>query len=258
MRRSLGYSLLLSLAVAAVLLGGCKRQQHQDVGPELDRVKGDLEETRRKLTAAEKSLAEVKDQLALASAVVATAQAAAAAKAELLAQADAQRLALQTENDSLKRSDAMVFAAIRAVQLQGHSVTALNRYQQFVKDFPQSPLAGYANAAITELTSESAREAQRRREQFDPKRAERELVKRFHEGFSTLQELAPLFKKKTRAQVVALVGAPTQTFYNGTELGYDDRVIDGATGKKGMLVIGFEGGVVSSLRVNYAGRKFVP
>jgi hypothetical protein len=74
----------------------------------------------------------------------------------------------------------------------------------------------------------------------------------------TLQELGPVLKKKSLTQVLSLLGRPNQTFNSGTELGYANRAVDPATGTRGMLIIGFDQGTVANLRVEYAGRKYVP
>ena len=63
---------------------------------------------------------------------------------------------------------------------------------------------------------------------------------------------------KTPAQVVTLLGRPDQSFNDGTEIGYTDKAFDPAANRKGMLIIGFEDGAVTTLRVGYTGRKMTP
>jgi outer membrane protein assembly factor BamD (BamD/ComL family) len=180
---------------------------------------------------------------------------------QTITEKDAQFRALQLETETLKKRDGLVFAEIRALQQQGQTGPALSRYQDFLKAYPTSPLAAYAASAVTELTAEvntaSANEARRRADLIDPNR-DRELVRRFNDGFATPEELAPLLKKKSRAKVLTLLGQPNQTFNDGSELGYADKALSSATGKRGMLIVSFESGTFSSVRLDYAGRKVVP
>ena len=58
--------------------------------------------------------------------------------------------------------------------------------------------------------------------------------------------------------MLALCGRPQQVFNDGTEIGYTDKATDPVSSKKGTLIIGFTGETVSSLRLDYAGRKIRP
>ena len=92
----------------------------------------------------------------------------------------------------------------------------------------------------------------------DPKRKERETLNLFRDGLLTPQELGPLIRKKTLAQVIALLGDPSHTFPGGTDIGYSERVTNPRTGRKGMLIITFDSAGVAAFRIDYAGPKMVP
>lgn len=249
---------VIALLLLAVLLPGCGPEEKQDLAPKVDGLEAEVEETRRKLSGAEKSLTSASDQLVLATLALDAAKKGIAEKDQALAQRDEQLRVAQAEIVALKKTDGFAFAEIRGLQQKGQSTVALGRYQQFVRDFPGSPLAADATSAIAALNAESQRDSRARQEIIDPKRPERELVKLFNEGYSSPQELALLFKGKTKAQVLALCGRPQQVFNDGTEIGYADKTTDPATSRKGMLIVGFSGDVVSTLRVDYAGRKIRP
>ena len=84
------------------------------------------------------------------------------------------------------------------------------------------------------------KEARARAVAIDPHAVEREALKKFNDGWATPEDLVPLLRRKTMADVVKLLGAPNMTYREGSELGYVDRVVDPTTGAKGTLVIGFE------------------
>ena len=249
---------LLSLLCAGVLLAGCGRDDTPQLAPKVDALKTEVEETKRKLSAAESSFTEASDRLVLATLAMDAAKKEVAEKNQALAQRDEQLRLAQAEVAALKKGEGVTFAEIRGLQAKGQPTLALTRYQQFVRDFPGSPLAADATSAIAAINAESQRESRARQAIIDPKRPERDLVKLFSEGYSSPQELAPLFKNKTRAEVTALCGRPQQAFNDGREYGYADKTTDPATGKKGMLIVGFEGDKVSTLRMDYAGRKIRP
>src|SRR5260221_2815322 len=124
--------LLIFLMLAAALFSSCsKPEERPDLAPEVDRLKSELEETARKLNAAEKDLATKNDQAALASATLQAAKTEAAEKNVIVTQRDAQVAALKSEMATLTKSDAFIFADIRNLQQQGSTVVALDRYQKF-------------------------------------------------------------------------------------------------------------------------------
>jgi outer membrane murein-binding lipoprotein Lpp len=247
-----------ALILLGTLLAGCGPEENKDLMKEVTQLKTDLKQTARSLNGAEISLEAKNEEVKAANAAAEAAKSKLTEKEEAVVLKDAQIKTLQDEVAVLKKGDAAVFAEITALQQKGQNVVALSRYQKFVTDFPKSSLVPSANSAIAQLT-QVQKEIRRQVELIAPtKRTDKDLLKNFNEGYMTLQELAPALKKKTTAQVLELLGRPSRTYADGTEIGYEDKAINPATGTRGMLIIGFEAGVVSSLRVEYSGRRVTP
>ena len=251
-------AILFSIMALAALPLGCEREAGPDPAAEAARLKTESEDLRQKLGAAEKNLEARKDAAALASEAAAAAKKQAVEREQLAAQKDAQIRALQAELAALKKSDALVFAEISSFQQQGLTTVALSRYEQFTRDYPQSPLVANAVFAMTQLSATADREAKTRAGQVGTKKRENEVLKYLAEGSASVEEIAPLLKNKTPAEVVKLLGQPNRTYRNGTEFGYVDKVSDPGKGGKDTLVISFESDRVSSLRAGYLGREIKP
>ena len=248
---------LVSIVVLAVLFTGCKRNVATDENAEVNRLNAELSVAREKLAAAEKAFATKQDDHAFATSADAGKQPPVDENPSA-APKDAQIRALQAELAALKKSDAFLFAEASAAQQKESASIALDRYQKFFRDFPQSPLATDADRAISELSLVVEREARSRANAMDPRHPEREILKHFAEGTATVKEVAPLLRGRSRSEVLKILGAPGQTFRDGRELGYVDKVIDPSTGKKETLVIGFESDAVSTLRLGYLGKAIKP
>ena len=251
MNRILVFALVLSFGFS-----GCSRRDEKpDLSGEVTRLNGEVAALKEKLAAAEKAVAAKSDQTALATATATEeAKQQLAEKDKALAQRDGQLRAVQAELTALKKSDAVVFGEIRGVQARGLAATARDRYQQFLNDFPNSPLAPLAKNSFSETSSEVTR----RDSQVDPQRHEREVLQQFAENVVTLEEIAPILKGKTSADVVKLLGRPSQTLRNGAEITYAAKALNPDTGRKGMLIIRFDSGTVAALRVDYQGREIKP
>ena len=216
------YAILISLLVLAALPLGCQREGGPDLAAENVRLKTESDDLRQKLAAAEKSLEGRKDAVALAGESAAVAKKQAVEKEQLGAQKDAQIRALQAELAALKKSDALVFAEISSFQQQGLTTVALSRYEQFTRDYPLSPLVANAVSAMTQLSSTAEREAKTRAGQVGVKQRDRQILQYLAEGTASVEEIAPLLKNKTPAEVAKLLGPPNRTYRNGTEFGYVD------------------------------------
>ena len=241
-----------------MLAAGCRREAGPDHGAEVTRLTAEAEGLRQQLAAAEKNLTAQKDAVALAAENSAAAKKAAAEREQGAGQKDAQLRAVQAELAELKKSEVMVFAEISRFQQQGLTSIALGRYEQFLKDFPNSPLAAHAVTAMAQLAATAEREAKAHVSPTDPKRKQREILQYLADGTATVEEVAPLLKNRTPAEVAKLLGPPSRTYRNGTEFGYVDKVSDAATGAKNTLVISFEEERVSGVRAGYQGRIIKP
>ena len=252
--------LLIPLALLAIFAAGCDRPANPDLTAEVARLNSELEAAQLQLEAAEKAGTMKKQDAAIAAAGNATKMPPPAPPAPDTSgvQKDAQIITLQAQMAELKKRDVFAFADASAAMQSGGNNVALERYQQFLKDFPNSPLAADADRAIAELTTTKEREARARTLLIDPRRPERDILQHFAKATVTVKEIAPLLKNRTQADVVKLLGQPNQLFRDGKELGYTDRVIDPANGARDTLVIGFEDDLVSTLRAGYLGKPVKP
>ena len=247
---------LAVLTSAGWLLAGCDREAGEHPR-QIDGMKADVEEAKRRLSHLQNSLAAKDAELAVNTQALEAAKNGLTDLEKALNERNAQLRDARAELADLKKTDAQAFTEITATQQQGSSGLAVARYQKFVKDYPKSPLVYHANNAIAVLTVAQA-EVRKQVTPADPAQRAKDFSKNFNEGYMTLQELAPYLKKRTLPQVLTLLGRPNQTFNEGTEIGYSEKAVNPVNGNRGMLIISFEGGTVSALRVEYAGRKMIP
>ena len=246
------------LLVLATLLVGCRRDASPDLKPEVDRLRADLAAAQHQLAVDDKMFSTQQQHETQAVAAVESEKKQTSEKEQIVMQKDAQIRALQAELANLKKADALAYAEASASVATGVASIPLSRYQQFLRDFPQSPLAADANRAVAELTVKNDREAKERAALIDPRRGDRETLKHFTDGIATAEEMVPLLKNRPRADVVKMLGTPGKSFRDGTEIGYVDRIIDSTTGGKGTLVISFEADRVVGVRVGYQGKVIKP
>jgi outer membrane murein-binding lipoprotein Lpp len=249
----------VSLVLAGTFLTGCQRETAgPDLKAEVERLTAELNAATGKISGMEKQLQEAKDELALAAAGAEAAKREASERDSGTKLKDAQIGALETRLSDVMKSDGLAYMAASALMQNGAPGNALEKYQKFVTDFPESPLVADAKRAIVELSPVVAKDAQWRQNLIDPRRGDRELIKRFGDGIVTMEELSPLLRRRSAAEVVKLLGTPSRTYRNGTEIGYEDKVIDSKTGNKATLVIKFVSDRVDSLRLGYQGREVKP
>ena len=242
------------LILLGLFAAGCNRPSGPDLTAEVQHLTSELEAAHLKLDTLEKARVSKQQDIAIATSADVPKNPPPATEAPGVQN---QVAALQAEIAELKKRDVFAFAAASAAMQSGGG-GALARYQQFLTDFPNSPLAADADRAIAELTTAKEREARARTLVMDPRRPERDILQHFNDGNVTVKEIAPLLKNRSQAEIVKLLGPPTQTFRDGKELGYTDKVLDPATGGKGTLVIGFEADAVSTLRIGYLGKPIKP
>lgn len=255
-RTASGFRFIAPFLFASAFLTACDPDgsEHRR---QFEALRADLDESKRRLSHVQNSLAAKDAELAVTTTTLEAAKSGLADLELALEERNGQLRAARADLDELKKSEALVFAEIAALQQQGQNTIAVTRYQKFITDHPKSPLVANAAGAISQLT-EVQQEVRKQVEQMDPRRREKDFSKSFNEGYMTLQELAPHLKKKTLPQVLALLGKPNQTYNESTELGYADRAINPVTGTRGMLIVSFEGGTVATLRVEYGGRRMTP
>lgn len=213
------------------------------------------------LAAAQTRLRFKEDALELAKANSAESQAEIQEKTKQLTERDTRLTTLATELDNLKKQDSQVFRGIGELRQRGQFNSALNSYRMFMQDFPDSPLLPDAERAIAALTTRVETEefeSPTTATMTQTKRAQQGVKQRLAYGAVSAEELRPIIKNKTSREISSLLGNPDHVFPNGADWGYAERAIDERTGQKEMLIITFAAGKVSSFRLGYAGRKFLP
>jgi len=250
--------------VLILALGGLSSGCHQKKGPSPEaqieqlQTTAELDRTKKKLAATEKEMTAKDDAIVLAKEEAEKTKKDVADKDKVMADKDAKIKALDAELTELKKRDVFAYAEASRFHQQNLNTSALDRYRQFIVTYPTSPLVADANRAIAELNVTAPKEAHAKAVTGDPYVVERAALKKFNDGWATAEDLAPLLKQKTLADVVKLLGAPNKTFRDGKELGYVDRVVDPTTGGRATLVIGFEGDRVATLRLGYLGKPIRP
>jgi hypothetical protein len=250
--------------VLLLALSGLSTGCHQDKGPSPEtqveglQLSSELDRTKKKLEAVQKELTSKDDAIALAKEESEKSKKDTVEKERVIADKDKRIKALEGEIAEMKKSDVFLFAEASKLHQQNLNTSALDRYRQFMTAFPASPLVADANRAITELSVIAPKEARARAVTLNAFAVERDALKKFSDGWATPEDLAPLLKRKSMADVVKLLGPPNTTYREGKELGYVDKVVDATSGARGTLVIGFEEDRVSTLRLGYLGKPIRP
>lgn len=250
------------LLLTALVLVGCDRNSGPDLRAEVQRLSTELEATKTRLATAEKLAATKTEEAAKAAAdtfVTELNKQPAPEVEKAMAEKDAQIKALQAEVATLKKGESAALAEATDYQRRGLTTIALDRYTQFARDYPNSPFMLHADRALADLRVTAEKESKERQKVIDPQRPQRDVLKRWEDGAVTVEEIAPLLKNRQTPEIVNLLGKPNQTYRNGTELAYTDKVIDTASGNKETLVIVLDGsGYATSFRLGYRGRVIKP
>ncbi len=258
--RCFSYASVVLLLALSGLSTGC----HKDKGPSPEtqveglQMSAELDRAKKKIATVEKDLTAKEEAIVLAKEETEKSKKETAEKEKALAEKNKQIKALENEIAEMKKKDVFIFAEASKLHQQNLNSSALDRYRQFVATYPASPLVVDANRAIAELSVTAPKEARARAVTLDAFAVEREALKKFTDGWATPEDMAPLLRRKSMADVVKLLGPPNMTYREGKELGYVDRVVDAGSGARGTLVIGFEEDRVSTLRLGYLGKPFKP
>lgn len=181
-----------------------------------------------------------------------------------------------TGQEQKEGEEARIFGEIILLYRQGQLNAALTRSRQFLDNYPRSPLRSDTQAAIGEIMADlNRRETTAATGATDPVAPvwfeeptrtrstqvsrERNLVNHVRTGMAvTSSEIAPLLKNKTPDQVIGMFGKPNRVFPGGSEWGYLNRGINTLRGDRDTLIISFNNGVVSAVRVGYSGARVAP
>jgi hypothetical protein len=142
--------------------------------------------------------------------------------------AQAEEQTLQKEIDDQKNSAGYAFGGLVKIRAQGNLAEAHTEFTAFLQRFPNGPIALAARGQLSEIDKALAAQAEMKRQQAaDAARvaaqARANLLARAAAGQATLSEVRLFLLGKTRAEVNALFGAPTET--GSDRWGYAQRMI---------------------------------
>jgi TolA-binding protein len=237
------------LGISAPMIGqqaspSAKAYVDQTLAPKLE---AEATETRRQLA----GLAPSRDQSA-------------SEAAQLQDQIDRNKADLEQTRQAIetqKNSDGYLFSQIVKVHARGDLTQARAQFTDFLTRFPNSPLTGLAKGQLVQVTSElAAQAAQKKQEDADAVRdqaqARADLLARADRGQVTLSQMRNALIGKTRAQVSALLGPPSETASD--RWGYSRQMIlNPLTNEKSGLAVYFTEGVVQGVDY-YAGTGGAP
>lgn len=180
------------------------------------------------------------------------------------ADVDAQTAEAQQQVEAMKQkiaakdtSDELVYARLGEIADRGKLPQTLAAYEGFIKDRPQSPYVAYAKEQIETTKADMEHmSAQHEQAQAELARsaamADSVLKEKLSKNQATLSEVRTALLGKSRDEVTALLGAPTQT---GSDAYLYDKVLvlEPVTGRQRPFAVLFLEGNVKT--VNYADGK---
>ena len=174
-------------------------------------------------------------------------------------QAKAEEAEVQSEIDEQKNSPAYLFSQIVKIHARGDLTTARERFKNFLAQFPNGSLTGLAKGQLTQIDNElAAQEAQKKADDAAVAKAEAQaradLLNRANRGEATLSEMRKALIGKTRKEVGALFGPPTETASD--RWGYGGEIVTNPlTNEKSGLAIYFTEGTVQGVDYYYGAPK---
>jgi hypothetical protein len=163
-----------------------------------------------------------------------------------ITQDQTDELDLQKQIDSKKNAPALQFAKLVLLRAQGHLAEAGKGFGDFIAKNPHDPHADAARGQITEINEAvTAQLALERQEEAATAKANAQaraaLLARANAGQATLSEMRHALIGKTRIEVLAYFGTPTET--GADRWGYGKRMVldPDAHVARGLTVVFSEG-----------------
>jgi hypothetical protein len=158
---------------------------------------------------------------------------------------------LRREIEAKKNSDIYVFSRIVKIRADGDLATARDQLTAFLAKFQSSPLNASARTQLDQINGQlTVQQAQQKQDEANAVRitaqARADLLARAAKGEVPLSEMRKALIGKSRAQVSALLGSPTETASN-TWRYRQQMVMNPLTGEKHCLVVYFIEGNVQGI-----------
>lgn len=172
-----------------------------------------------------------------------------------LTEAQAEQDRVRKEIDQKKNSEAYVFSRIAQVRAQGNGMAAHDQLVAFIAQFPNGALTESARTQLAQVSSDLAlQEAQKKQAEADAAhavaQARADLQARAAKGEATLSDMREALIGRTRKDVKALFGDPTDIASD--RWGYSQQmVVNPLTNERHGLAIYFLEGTVQSVDFYY-------
>ena len=190
---------------------------------------------------------------------------AAAAVAEVqdeIDQAKSEQAEVAKQIDEARNSEVYLFSQIVKVHARGDLASAREQFTEFLNRFPNGAMTGLAKGQLVQIDSELAeQEADRKtaaeQAQREAQQAKADLLARAGKGEVTLSEMRRVLIGKSRAEVSALFGPPTETASD--RWGFAQRmIVNPLTNEKSGLAVYFNDGAVQSVDYYYGAQTGGP
>lgn len=174
-----------------------------------------------------------------------------------IAQSKDEAAEVQKQIAQARNSETYLFSQIVKIHARGDLTAARDQFASFLARFPHGAVAGLARGQLVQVTSElSAQDLAKQQAQAAQARAvaadRANLLARAGKGEVTLTEMRHALLGKSREQVSALLGAPTETASD--RWGFGRQMIwNPLKNEKSGLAIYFSEGAVQSVDYYYGG-----
>lgn len=170
-------------------------------------------------------------------------------------QSRAEQIEVQKQIDTARNSESYLYSQIVKIHARGDLTAARDQFTAFLGRFPHGALTGLAQGQLVQITSELAALDAQRQQASAAKvrlaaRAQASLLARAQKGQATLSELRETLLGKTRAEVSALFGSPSETASD--RWGFRRQmVLNPLTNEKSGLAVYFTDGLVQGVDYYY-------
>lgn len=170
-------------------------------------------------------------------------------------QATAEQAEIQKQIEATKNSEGYLYNKIVKVHAAGDLVAARDQFAALLARFPNNPMNGMVKGQLVQVTSEiAAQDAGKKQAEATRLRnethAQADLLARAKQGRATLSEMRRLLMGKTRAEVGALLGTPTETASDRWGFGRE-MILNPLTNEKSGLAVYFTEGTVQGVDYYY-------
>jgi hypothetical protein len=162
---------------------------------------------------------------------------------------------VQKQIDDAKISESYLYIQALKVHASGNLLAARDQFNALLARFPRGPLIGRVRGQLVQINSElAAQDAERKQfaatQTRQAARALAGLVARIGRGQATLSEMRRALIGKTRVEVSALLGSPSETASN--RLGFGRQMIlNPLTNQRSGLAVYFSEGTVQGVDYYY-------